>query len=258
MAQQIHERKERRGVVENKLFGKSIRTFAFILIAVGAAIVAVTTIIALRDALGGSASNYDQYVEAMENALSKIGVPNLIFYAQAMLLVGFLLLVLAIGKSWFGKTLHIIVFIFLAAYLVFKPEHSILLLIGEGQAPDAIKNFALQNADTFNKFDNLIASYPKLMGGIVTALYVIITTSVIGKKRPRRFSLGLINAGFGLVMFMVLVAGILLPILATHVELVKDVMAMNYYFIAVYGALVLSLILQLIGSVIGTIFFFLK
>ena len=66
------------GRVENKLFGKFVRTLGYILLALGLAIAAVTTIIALSGALGSAADNYAQYVEIMETKLQ--GLASLILF----------------------------------------------------------------------------------------------------------------------------------------------------------------------------------
>lgn len=258
MAQAIEEKKSKRGVVHNKLFGKIVRTLGFAMLSVGLAIVAVTTIIALRDALGSSADSYDQYVTVMETTLNKLGIPNIVFYGLFMTLVGVLLVILAVGKTWFGKILHIITFVFITLYLIFSPGNSVLLLTGVNQEPEFIKTFATANMETFNLFDQLIKAYPKMMGGIVTALYVIITLNVLSNKKPKRFSLSFIKFGFGLITFMVFSHGIIMPILGGVSEFILDFMQSRTYLIFVYGSLTISYLFQLLGSIIGTIFFFVR
>ncbi len=246
------------GRVENKLFGKFVRTLGYILLALGLAIAAVTTIIALSGALGSAADNYAQYVEIMETKLQELAVPNIVFYGLAAVLVGLLLVILAVGRSWFDKIVHIVSFLFMVLYLIYAPENSILLLIGSDQTPQYITDFANGYTELFNQFNNLIAKYPDLMGGIVTAFYVIVALNVLGNKKPKRLSLSFVKAGLGIITFMVFAHGIFLPILSTYVEFVGDIMQSKYYLIAVYGSLTISYLFQLLGSVIGAIFFFVK
>jgi len=252
----VQSRKD--GRVENKLFGKFVRTLGYIILALGLAIAAVTTIIALSGALGSAADNYAQYVEIMETKLQGLAVPNIVFYGLAAVLVGLLLVILAVGRSWFGKIVHFVSFLFMVVYLIYAPENSILLLIGSDQTPQYITNFASGYTELFNQFNSLIAKYPDLMGGIVTAFYVIVALTVLGNKKPKRLSLSFVKAGLGIITFMVFAHGIFLPILASYADFIGDVMQSKYYLIAVYGSLTISYLFQLLGSVIGAIFFFVK
>lgn len=259
MVRAVESRESRKkGHVHNGLFGRIIRTLGYVMLTAGLAIVAITTIVALREALGSAVDSYAQYVEIMEAKLQSLAIPNIVFYGLSLTLVGLLFVILAVGKTWFGKFIHIISFVLMVAYLIFAPGDSVLLLTGIDQAPQFILDFANNYIDIFNQFNGLITAYPQLMGGIVTAFYVIVALSVLGNKKPKRLSLSFVKAGLGLITFMVFAHGIILPIIATHVDFVGEFMQGKIYLIVVYGSLTISYLFQLLGSILGSIFFFVK
>lgn len=257
MGQNINQKGDERNQ-GTKIVYKIFRTFGFGLLLIGSAILAVTMIIILREALGSTADSFEGYVTIMKDYLNKIGIPNLVFYAQLMVMLGSLILVMSVGRNWFLKTFFIIVFIFMSAYLIYQPEHSVLFYPVVGNVPAGITKVVEPGLKYFNEFDTLIKNYPRLMGGIITALYVIVLSSALYRKRPKRFSVGLIRASLGLITFMTIVSGILIPIAATHIEFIEGFTTSNVYFIGVYVPIAISLVLQTIGSLIGTIFFFVK
>lgn len=242
----------------NGLLGKIVRTAGFLMVAFGAAVLGVTTLMGLVDSLGSTADAFADHVTNMGDFLSNLGIPNLLFIAQISLLAGMITLVWAIGKSITSKVIHTVITLIVTVYFIFQPAHSILFLVHDGQLPAAVTNFTNANRVWFDKFDTLFVNYPMLMGGIITAIYVLVSNVVLGKRKPKRLSISLVNGGFGVITFLTFTAGILLPILAAHVDFIDTVMTSNYYFTTVYGGLALSFVLQTLGSILGTIFFFVK
>lgn len=252
------KRQTSRGRSSGEIFAQVVRTFGFILLTAGTIIFTVFSVVNLIDKLGSTAEEYAQYVTKVNDWLRNLGVPNIGFYGAALMLVGLLFIILAIGRSWVGKIIHVIAFLLLTSFLLFRPGNVILFSRIIKTVPEYITTFSNNYIGYFNLLDPPEAAYPKLIGGIVLLVYVIVASSVLGNKKPKRLSLSFVKAGLGFLMAIILIDGILMPIAAGMLDFVEELITSKVYLIIVYGFLFFGLAFQLLGSVIGTIFFFIK
>lgn len=257
MAQAISNRAERRnnGVT---LMKKIFRTSAFIMILFGAVVLAVTTLIAIRPALGSTVDAYEEYIVIMEKTLADIGITDLLFYAQLSLLLGLLVLAWTVGNNPITKVLHTIGLLFVLLYLVYNPDHSYILKPVVNNVPDWVTKLGDSNRGYFEQFDTLLTNFPELMGGIVTSVYAIMASASLKQSRPKRLSIGFVKFGVSWVAFSTIVFGLLVPFAAQNIEFVQNFTTQPMYLAIFYVPLIINLLFMTIGSLIGSIFFFVK
>lgn len=258
---------------------KIFRTIGYGLMTFGLAISLMISFILLSEYLATYTTFLLEIAKPFATMLENSPFPNIVFYALLSVFIGTFLVVITGQKNMARKIVFSVGLVLILAYFIFFPDSSILfytlraktlrevvsdvavvvvdpegLLNNALLRPDFLTDFTTKFADQLNAFDSLVPY--GLMGGIITVFYVLAALSAVGKRKPRRLSSSLVKGGHGLLTFIVIVGGILLPLISGLLSL--DLTTYNIYLIVVYAFLTLSYVFQLIGSALGTILFFVK
>lgn len=234
--------------VQNRLFGKIIRTIGYVLLLLSALILAVTAFIifAKTISIDGNAT-----VAKINEIVDSLKIPNLIFYSNLAMLVGLLLVAWALGRSIFGKVIYTILLIIMLVYLILGPSFAKIYL--SGPQPDYLQTFVAKNGQWFIDFNNTLE--PGLIGGIVTLVFTIATVTIIGGKKPAGISNKLVGGGMVFLVFFTVVTNILPQALA-NVEGLESFFVSKVFFIITQALHALGFLFVALGSLFGTIFFF--
>ena len=263
MSKDIEEKKKERQSESSGIVLRIVRTIGFVLLAIGSGVIGVTTVIALFSVLGDSVTEYASLVNDMSDTINSFGIPNLIFISQIAVLLGLLILTFTTGKSFLGKILQAAATLLMLLYMLFAPNQSVFFLTTFDQFPESLATTFQAAQAFFERIDNFV-SIDGLMGGIVTLAYVLITAAVLGKKRPKKFSASLVRYGVGTLTLLAVVHGILVPVILNFAgsgeigTAITNFFTNGGYLIFPYSVLAISYVIQLFGSIIGTIFFFVK
>ncbi|MDR2828346.1 MAG: hypothetical protein LBV51_02875 [Acholeplasmatales bacterium] len=173
-------------------------------------------------------------------------------FITGMFYGGLLLLIWSLGKRVLGRIIATIMLLALVLGQMYYPSHSEVLIFT--LLPSSNLGFDLPSSIT--SFLNTLIDTNVAKGVIAFVIYLVLIIwiwAVIALKRPKRFSTGLIRAGFAFLMLTVLVS-VVLHFIPTDFYAEQMVYVYSVYF---YVSC-LFYVLSSLGSIFGLIFCWVK
>ncbi|MGI6781933.1 MAG: J domain-containing protein [Acholeplasmataceae bacterium] len=277
---------------------KFFRTLGYVLIGAGAAVLLLTSLIQLVQNAGGILSFLgDKFISIMDatnslaTSLEEAKIPNIAFYSLFSLFIGLFFVIITGRRSTGRKIVFSISLLGMLFLLLFIPasleategseatslpaisilllnlrkvtepitfegyDAPIILLTNSISIPAYLEPFVETYKDGFVSLNSKVPF--GILPGLITAFFVFATMAALKKRRPKRASAGFVNAGYGLMTFLVIAGGIILQGVITYFK-ITNLMESSIYLSIAYLSLVLSYLLQFLGGLVGTIFFFVK